>query len=325
MVQPGLTKTDKEPQSSCVILRKGRFHTMSRDINCSVGSGLPEDMTAAVPAAKLIPLLDQLPDDELEVSLDSDFFHLKAKSRRKTRIAAEAKILLPVTEVSLPAKDAWEELDEEFGEAVKIVKGCTSKTGEYLQQCIHMTPDWLEATDNTKMVRYKLPTPAPHPLLIRGHVLNSMTQMGMTKAAFTPGWLHFRNPVGLRMSLRCDEPVEPYPNLDQILALRGEQIIFPKALSKAAERAGLFADKDVQIKLTETDLLVRGMDVLGDHTEACEMDYRGRPMSFTIPHKLLVDLVEQHPNCEITEHCLRVNGGNFVYATSLDMEAREIE
>ena len=58
-------------QSSCVVLRRGKFYSLSTEIACSITSGLPEDIEGAVRAEKLIAMLESYPDDEIDLNIQA--------------------------------------------------------------------------------------------------------------------------------------------------------------------------------------------------------------------------------------------------------------
>jgi hypothetical protein len=320
MVEPGIAARETIQQSSCVILKRKRLYTLSMEIACSLLSGLPEDMEGAVRAEKLVALLKLLPDEEVDISIVDKILHIKGRRKATYKIPMEAEIVLPVDEVERPIN--WSELDGDFSESVDLAQRCTiKKTDEgFAKVCIHCHPKWLESCDNRRMIRYPIKTFVKSPVLVRGETFKSIVQMGMTKGCETDNWLHFKNPSGLRMSLRKYN-VESYPDLATFLNIRGRKVSFPKGLKEVAERVGLFAEKDLRLTLDDSKhaLIVEGRSVEGEGYEECKMKWDGDKISFLVPPKMLAELVTKHAECEVTEASLRVDGGKYVFCSALEM------
>lgn len=318
MVEPGTSKQETIQQSACVVLRRGRFYTLSQEIACSAPSGLPAEMEGAVRAEKLIEVLRQMPVDDVDVELGEKVLTIKAP-RRRLRVAMEDETVLPVGEVELPKE--WQALDEDFSEAVDLVHRCTKKAGDdFLSQCVHVCPEWLEASDNDRLIRYRVKVPVVEPVLVRGSSLKEMAELGMTKGAATDSWLHFRNPLGLRVSVRKFAQ-ESYPDLSPFLRVRGAKVVLPKGLKLAADVAGVFQDDrgHVRLQFTNGELTVTGRCAEGEYTERCRLRYQGPDMAFLVPGKIVAELAERYTRCELTDQSFRVNGGKFIYCTSLEI------
>lgn len=320
-VEPGISKKGAVYQSDCVVMRKGRFYTLSQEIACSVISGLPVEIAGALRADKLLELLKQLPDEHIEVSAADNVLHIVAHKQngrqRKAELPMEDEILLPVDSVELPKE--WIKISEEFGEAIEMVHGCTKKRSEFLKECVHVHPQRLEASDGIKMIRYKIKTFVTASVLVRGQVMKEIPPLGMTKACETENWLHFRNPMGLRVSLK-KYAQEDYPPLEEFLKLRGEKVSFPKGMVEVATRAGILADPDtgISISLDSKGALVEGRSAAGKYEEGNQIKYKGRPLKFMIFPKMISELVEKHNECEVTEATVRVEGEKFIFAAVLE-------
>lgn len=320
-VCPGLSKRGGIHQSACVILKKGRFYTLSQEIACSVGSELPTDLFGAVEAIKLIETLKQSPDDWLELEISNKTLTLLGGKRRKTHLLMEEEITLPIGEVELPKE--WTILDIDFFEAVELTHQCTAKSAnEFARQCVHIHPEYLEASDNSRFVRYTLKTFVKDSILVRGESLKAIIPFGMTKAAETENWLHYRNPLGLRISVK-KFALEAYPSFVDFLKIRGRKVTFPKELQNAALRAGIFAEGEEQaitVKVSTEGLFIEGKNTQGKHEETLKLKYKGTETSFSAPAKMLSELIEKYNELELTESSLRVDGGKFVLLFCLGVQ-----
>ena len=109
-----------------------------------------------------------------------------------------------------------------------------------------------------------------------------------------------------------------------------EPLVLPKGLKEAIEKAEIFSSEnesnDVIVELRPTKFKITGKGISGWHTETKKSKYNDRPLQFTIPAKLLTELVNQYNKCELSSTHLKVAGGKFVYVTVLgEIEKKEEE
>ncbi len=319
-VEPGVNKQETTiPQTSCIVMRRGRFYSYSQEIACSTLSGLDVEIDGAIRAEKLIAMLEQLPDEEITVVLENNVFKVSTATKHRAKFAMEEEVLLPVDEVERP-KD-WVLLHEDFTEAVDLVHRCTRKKDVLAKECVHINKDWLESSDDVRMIRYTVPTFVKDSILVRGEAIKKMVPLGMTKGCETANWLHFRNPMGLRMSIRKFE-MEEYPPLGDFLKMRGTKVVLPKGLEQVSSMAGLFVEEDgnIHVSIKAGELTVQGISVEGEYGHTRKSKYEGPDLDFLVPPKLIAELVHKHTQCEVTSSTLRVNGGKYIYATALEMK-----
>lgn len=321
-VSPGLASGKDPVQGDCIIIKSGRLYTFNGEVACSIVSGLPVDLRCAVKADGMMGLMKKLTETEIDLSYKNGQILILGSNGREYRLNTEADIFLPIDSVEKP-KD-WINLDESWSNAVDLVVRCTNKKDDkFFNQCVHVHPEWLEGSDNNKMARWTMPTFLGTPVLVRGTTLAEIVPLGVTKGCETQTWLHFHNPFGLRISLRKWALEEEYPDLGQFLDVRGEKMAFPKGIATAAERAGLMLDEkdgSVKLQLTKNHLLITATGLSGDAREPHKVIYDGRELTFLIPPKLIADLVETDTECEVSEVSLRIDGGSYLYLTSLEIQ-----
>lgn len=316
MVSPGLSKAETIQQSSCVVLRKGRFYTMSQEIACSVASGLPSEFEGAVPADSLIKILQVVPDEELKVSLEEGIFFLKGKGRR-TKLACHAEVILPVDSVELPKSSEWQDITHDFVEGVEACHPCTSERGEFLHQCLHITPEWVEAGNNQRVAHCKVATFVKEPVLVKGRTVRQLCQLGMTFAAETDSWLHFKNPTGLRVSVR-KYAREFYPDFSPFLKSRGQQVKFSKTLGLSIKAASVCSSDDlVRVVISDGKVSIIGVHHGGEHVEFAKLPTRGVDADFQVCYEHLMDLIDKYGKCEIVGNFLRAGDDKVTYLMSV--------
>lgn len=325
-VLPGLAQREIVEQSSCFVFKDGEVITFNDDVACRRGCELK--ITGAVHAEPLLAVLRKLPEEDVRIEIGDGRLLIKGKSNRESGITMDAEILTPVDKVKPPEK--WKKLNEEFADAITIVSQCAGKDEDaFAATCVHITPDWVEAFDNSKMTRYNLRTKIKEPVLVRATSIKSMTALGMTEFSETDTWLHFRNPVGLVMSVRIwREEATDFPDLTPFLKTSGVPTTFPKGLVDAVARCNIFSSEmaennQVSVQLKPGKLKVRGDGSRGYFKESKKINYDGPVMAFQVAPELLVELLKRHNECEITPETLKVDNGKFTYVTSLEVAGDE--
>ena len=318
LVLPGVSKRETIQQSSCVVFHKNRLYSLSQEIACSLPTDLNGEINGAVQVEKLIKMLQLLPDEEVDFSQEAKSLSIKTGKRRSS-FAMEAEVLLPIHEVELPK--AWSPLSAGFAEAADLACKCCKTGTDFTKECVHVHKNHVEAHSLTTMVRSVLDNVVQRSVLVRGESLQKMVQLGMTKTAETDNWLHFKNPIGLRLSVR-KWVMESYPQLDEFLDLRGRELVFPKGLKESVTLAQVLADEDnLHLTVSEGKMLLESRSVQGRYSEEVALKgYKGPQIRFMVPAKMLLELLEKHASAEVTKHTLRVNTDKYVWASCLEVE-----
>jgi len=319
-VMPGLSPKEIIEQSSCFVFMDGMVHTYNDEISCSQSSLLKVE--GAVPAIPFISILRKLEEDELDIRANEENSQLLVKGKhRRAGIRIDSKVLLPIEEVDKPKK--WKPLPADFADAVAITQPCAgSNEAQFNMTCIHLTPDWIEACNNHQVTRYRIKMDISKSTLIRKESLKHVLSLDMTEFSETKHWIHFRNPTGLVLS--CRYFLEEYPSDDitEVLKVKGSKLVLPKGLREAIEKAEVFSSEnveanDVSVRIQSGKLRIKGQGVSGWFSESKKLEYDGKDLEFTIPSKLLSELVRQYNKCEVSENRLKVKGEKFIYVTTL--------
>jgi len=315
-VTPGISPREVIEQSSCFVFKSKIVQTFNEEISCSKES--PVKLKGAVQAAPLLSILKKLDEEFIDLEIEGGELIVKGKGRR-SGIRMEHEIVLPVDNVDTPKK--WKDLNEDFAEGVHIAAQCAGKDdSQFSLTCVNIHPEWVEACDNYQMTRYPVKTGVKKPTLVRRNSLKHITNLGMTEFSETENWLHFRNPAGLVLS--CRRYVEDFPDLANLLEVKGDKITLPKGLEAAADKAEVFSSESMDnnqlhIDLKPGKLKVRGEGNSGWYTENKKTNYKGKNISFTIAPKMLQEIVKRYNDAVITEGRLMVDGGKFTYVTCL--------
>lgn len=315
-VAPGLAIKEAVEQSSCFVFAGGRVVTFNDEIACGIDCDL--GFTGAVAARPLLDLLAKMAEAEVDVEATDNELIVKGK-RRRAGITMEAEITLPIGSVEQP--EAWVDMDPEFADAIGVVQHCASKdANNFHLTCVHVTPDCVEACDNFQLARYPLATGVTEACLVKRDSVKHVTGLGMTEVAETKTWLHFRNPVGLTLSVRRE--LGDFENLDKILESDGTRCTLPGGLAEAVDKAEIFSAENsenniVTIELKSGQLRLRGMGPNGWYEERKDVTWENDPMSFNMAPKLLVDITARTNDCYIAPGRLKIDGGKFTYVTCL--------
>jgi hypothetical protein len=319
-IQPGLSPKEIVEQSSCFIFQDGAVMSFNDEVACRRPT--IAKLTGAVSAAPLLALLQKLTVDDLEMEELEDSLKVKTKNKRAS-IRMEKEILLPIASVEKPK--GWKPLPEDFAEAIDMTQQCASDDRSVFSLCcIHITPEYIEATDNFQLTRYKIKTGVKENVLVLQSSLKHVVSLGMSEFCETDSWIHFRNNSN-QLIYSCRRYLEEFPDLSEMLNVEGSKIQIPKGIADAVDKAEIFsaeaAEKnEVQLKLSPGKLVLKGQGPLGWYAETKSLpSYKGKPIMFFIGPKLLVQIINKHNECYVSEDRLKIDGGKVVYVASLGL------
>src|ERR1051326_6968568 len=213
-IEIGVNKRDGITQSGYLFIKKGRLYTQSQEMSCSIPSDLDSNLEGATLLKTFTDLLKSWPDEFLEIDKTNTALLIKGLGR--ARIAIE-DILPSAIGSEVPGGNEWSSIAEDFPYAVERVRQSTTEKGEWLKSLIHINPNYLESCDDVKMTRFNIQTNVKSDILVRAKNLKCIEDLGFTKFSETSNWIHFWNPLKLRLSIR-KYAFEKYPNLSDFLA-----------------------------------------------------------------------------------------------------------
>ena len=324
-LEPGLTTKETVEQSSYFAFSGGKVYTYNDEVLCSHDSPVGGEFEGAAKAKSLLGILRKFGDDELDVLTEDHTLILKGKGGKRATVKTEV-VSLPVGSVDEP--ESWKKLHDDFGEAVGVVAKCAgNREDQFVMTCVHVTPKWVEAVDNFKLCRWRLKTGFTDPVLLRRSGIKHVRTLGMEEFGETASWVHFRNAAGLTMA--CRKYVEDFPDLTPTIEAGGTKASLPKGLIEAARRAAVFSEENgkdddyVHVSLKPGKIRVTGVGLTGEYREPKSVVYDGPEMEFLIRPGMLEELVDRHPECEVTANSLKVDGGAWVYVTCLSEPYRK--
>lgn len=319
MVQPGLSAHELVEQGSCFIFGDGMVWTYNDEVLCQFPCSLK--LKGAIHSKALLEVLRRRQEEELEVIQKNGELIFKYK-RRETGLTMQNEILLDISSVEKPMR--WHTLPEGFNEAIDMVQYCAGTDETTCLVCVHIHPNWIEATDDVSACRYELKTGAKESILVRRDAIKHVPKLGMTEVSQTESWLHFRNSQGLQMS--CRKYKDDFPSTDDVFKVKGTKMTLPTGIKQVIDCAEIFtAEKEndnnmIMVDLRPGKMRLRGIGSSGWHKDIKDIKYSGEELSFLIPPQLLLDLAGKYKECEIGQERLKVKGPGWVYVTSLGVD-----
>ncbi len=317
-VSSGLSDREFLEQSSTFVFQNGKVRTFNDETMCVAPSKLGKEFTGAVHAHPLLEILSKLTEEEVDL-IPGDGELVVKGTRRKAGIRMEHEIFLPYSEVETP--EEWLPLPEGFDDGLAMVLGCCAGKDDsnFSLTCVHLTPKFVEACDNTQITRYRMKLKLKGDFLVKHSAVKEVATLGMTEYAETDGWLHFRNPLKLVVS--CRRYLEQFPELTEFFNVKGTPTSLPGGLAEEVDKADVFAkdspDKRITVELLPGKMRVKGAGAAGWFTATKELNYKGEPLSFMVSPKVLIELCGKHNECEVAPNRLKVNGEKFSYASLL--------
>lgn len=314
-VAPGLANREMIQQGACFVFTAGRVYTFNDVVAASVKS--PIQLEGAVVARPLLELLSKMTEDEIAVEKIDGELRIFGKSK-KAGIRMENDVLLPIDAIDEPSD--WFPVPEFFAEAVNIVKSCASKeASQFVLTCIHIHPEYLEASDRFQISRYPVKTGIE--TLVPAESLAHMVGMGAESMSLSPSWVHFKNPTNdLILSFRRDGG--DYQVLDAFLSQEGtEPIVLPGGLEDVVGKTQIFSKENsrgdmVMVDLQENSIVFEGAGATGWYKEKKVVNYTGPAVKFRVDPKLLLEIVSKSTACRVSESKLCISTQKFQYVTS---------
>jgi hypothetical protein len=317
-VEAGLSSRPFIEQSTCYVFQDGWVSTYNEEISVTTETGLPDNLVAAVPSKPLLNVLDKIGCEQIKIDATASEFLITAPGH-EIALRMQKEIVLPINEITLPAKGGWHNLPSDFGAAVeKVVGAAGTNTDEFRALCVRIHPEFIEATDRWQMCRYHLDTGVAEPFLVRAKSLEHLAKLDVTKIGTTKEWVHFRNKT---LMFSCRRHMEDYFDMDDQFDFTGAKAVLPSGGVSAAEIAQSFCDsKDndkALVRVSKNQMVVMSQGNDGRSRSPLEMTYAGPDQEFRILPKMLIQLIRDNRDCEIGPFKLCVRGERWCYVTTL--------
>lgn len=318
VVKPGLASKEIIEQSTSFAFMDGRVVTYNDEISISHPvEGL--SIEGAVKAEELYKLLSKLKKDEIEMELTESEVILSS-GRMRAGLVLMKEIKLPLEELG-DMDGKWKKLPENFVEGLKFAIGsCSSDMSQAILTCVHITNDFMEASDSFRISIYFVKLPVKDVLL---PAPSAKHLLGFTPTHILEGtsWVHFKNAAGTILSCRIFE--DKFPNTAHIVNVEGESIQFPRTLTEILDRAVVFSKRDhftdetITVVLGEKRIVISGSSDYGWFEESANIKYTGRAIEFKITPDLLSGILNQSSDCVLSKDRIMFTGENWKYVAML--------
>ena len=324
-VQPGLTPKDTVDQSSSFVFDQGLLVSYNDEVRFMIKSPLGREIQGAVRAKHFSEVLSRLPEDDIYFDCEKGKIRWRTERGRKGHFDIEAEIYSKYA--SVDSVDSWRRLPKDFCEAVATVQECARSTGQFAHTVVHVTPDFIEASDDFELCRWSLNTGFTKEVLLRKECVRHVTSLAMIEFAETRNWVHFRNADGLMLSCRRYE--DPYFDYSPYLKPSGLEATLPKGFVEEADIGKVCASDGAKDPLVRIDMapgktrLVAAGAASGYESPWRKTTYEGEPFSFFISPGMIASIAEKFNECVLGKQVLHVVTEKWTFAARLSSPAEK--
>lgn len=315
IVKPGVTNKEVVEQSTTFAFMNGRVVTYNDELSISHPiEGL--DITGAVKAEELYKLLTKLKGDDIEVTMQKNELIL-SQGKIKAGLTLHAEITLPVDSIGNIGE--WVDLPEDFYTHLKFATPvCGTDMSRPVLTCVHIRQDGVfEASDGFRLVVCKGQEIDIPDFLLPAALAMEVLKMTPFQIATGAGWIHFRTQEETIISCRIYS--EKYPNIERILQIEGDVLVFPKTMSELIDRAEVFSkrahilDESIEITIGNKRLKIKSASDTGWYEEESAIRYAGEEITFGITPNLFKNIFAQVQEAVLSKDKIKFTGANWVY------------
>ena len=320
VVRPGLAHKEMIEQSTSFAFIDGRIVTYNDEI--SISHPVKNlDITGAIKAEELYKLLGKLTGKEIEITATETEVLIQSE-KAKAGFSLQEEITLPLMnteEISI-----WKDVPDNLSIAMQFcLFSCSNDVSRPVLTCIRLQKDGIvQSCDNYRATQYEIGETLPlDNVLIPGRTVGRLIQYKMKKVAESPGWLHFKMDDKTIFSCRIIEGA--YPNLESILQMEGEKIIFPKKIGKVLEKALVFSkeefflDETISICLGNKKACIRSEGESGWFEEEINARYSGKSVTFCVNPGFLQEICMKLQTSYLMKDKIKFIGENWEHVIAL--------
>lgn len=286
-------------QSTAFVFNEGRIIAFNDEVMAEAPGW--DELEGAVDAKTLIRLLERFPDEEVDIKFSKNEMRVSA-GKRDAGISAESEVRLPYA--SVPAAGKFYKLPTADDGGVvfhllQAARSCSTDNTQVMATCVHVTPKLIEGCDNSRLYRVETVTGFPSECLVPASVINEVSQFPMKSIAAENGWAHFKLACDFGVAIvhvRCAKG-DGYPDVTELLKVKGEEFDLPKNLPEILSRAEVMLDSAhssrVAISLSGSELRLESRSPdMGWYRERSKVEYGGTPITFEVNPRFLVDAMQ---------------------------------
>ena len=297
-VKPGLANRELIEQSNTFGFVNNKIVTYNDSI--SIQAPIDLDIEGAVDATKFYGIINKMKagkEGNIDISIEDDQIIIKSK-KAKSGLVLQSECKLPLEEINLDGK--WKKLPSDFKEGLRIcLPSVSNDFSRPIITCINIDGQYLRAGDGERMTKYKLNKKMKSLLSIPSQSVSQLLKYDVTHYLVDDDWGHFKT---ADVIFSCRVLVEEYPDVDHLFDIEGQELVFPKKIIEAIQRAEVFAKTDIsdddliQVIIGGGKLTIKGEDNLGWYKEKMKIDSDIEIAFYTNP-KFLVDMFKTMKKC----------------------------
>jgi len=325
-----LVKKSSIPGGDCFHFDgKGKVWAFNSFGSFVVVGGVGEGIKGAVLAEPFLSLLTKLNEDEVDFRVEGNELRVSCSNKEAGilfRDYAEASESINeacnvFSSSSFFDDSGWTALNENFLTFLDEAVGCVSKNiGSFVLECVHITPEFIEACDGFQMVRFRLNTgfkDAFKDTLLSGEDCGLIVKFAPKEFKQLDSWVVFRRD-GMYFFVKKWEM--HYVDLAELLNRDGVPIKLEVDIESAIERASVFVDDlvwGIRVKLGKDSMILESKGASGWYRESIPVRVDiSDSIEFDIGAKLFHRLVK----CKevlVCDKVLRVSKDGFDYVVGI--------
>jgi hypothetical protein len=321
IVKPGLANKELIEQSTSFAFVGGRVVTYNDEI--SISHPVPGlELEGAIEADNLYKFIKRVKGDEIDLTVTGKEV-LLTSGKAKAGFTLQTEIKLPLKE-EITNKGKLKNLPEKFVKQLNFsMIAFTRGISRGVLICAHVNKEgFIESADGYRLVHCELGEEMPvNTFLIPVNSAAEMLRLNPVQIAEGKGWMHFKTEEGTVISCRLFSEDE-FPNSNALISIKGERFVFPETTLEVLQRAMVFSKRDrlleenVDILIQNNRLTVEAKSDTGWFKEEINFKHP-ETLLFSITPYLLVNILEETKECQMTGDKIKFQGEDWVYVSRL--------
>jgi DNA polymerase III sliding clamp (beta) subunit (PCNA family) len=322
-VKPGLSNKELVEQSTSFAFMNGRIVTYNDEI--SISHPVKDlNVTGAVKAQSLYAFLGKIKRDEIIMEWEENQVVIKA-GKAKAGLVLEQEIKLPIEEVGAIGK--WHKLPAEVLEGLKFCYPCCSKDmSRPILTCVYVNSKDVQASDSFQIVQYRLEKKLPiKSFLLPASAAHELVKYKVKEVAEGNGWRHFKTEEGTVFSSRVFEG--EFPDITKFLEFKGTEVVFPKKIIQALDRAQVFSKNNeitgnmatIEVEISGNEIRLSSKNEAGWFEETIKHTHKGDKIKFITGAEFLIKLLTNSPSCIYGKNKIKFTGGNWIHVIAVSV------
>ena len=327
IVRPGLATKEIVEQSTSFAFIDDCIVSYNDEL--SIRHPIPElklKLNGAIKADSLYQLLSKITRDEIEIEISEKEVLITA-GKAHAGLALQTEIRLPVDEITQDVDLKWKKLPNDFCSALDFTTfTCSHDNSKPVLTCVHVSPDFIESSDDFRMTRHDTKLTGVD-FLLPCRSAQVVAKYAVTQVAQDSSWVHFKTEKGTCISCRLFEGKFPSATVDKAMKVKGNAFTLPERLIPVLDRAGIFTklgyakgaaiDELVSISIKDKKMRIEAKGSSEWFFEDLTVDYTGDPFSFGVNPLFLRQITEQMKKCFVTNTRLKFESEKWEHVIAL--------